>query len=289
MQLIAESHDPALRALYLARSEKLSAELLAFGASDDHVHLAVRMALTRSIAEVARAFKSESAVVLARRLEDPNLPRAERLRGVQHRSRQRDAAVRLHRTPARAPSHRRLARCMGAHRARRRVQRVERLRLPLATRELRFTGYFPGACSLRVFFQRGVAIGPADAEPAPRSEKAGRSSPGRAPIACFLPAVCRSRSSTLVASSTLVSRPCANRALPHSCASTLVCFHTRLPAVCSIGIGLDSLRRSPTSRRGQSREPKRAVSASASGSCFDTRAPPSLLLAERPGRAFHRR
>ncbi|MBL8682734.1 MAG: transposase [Myxococcales bacterium] len=72
MQLIAESHDPALRALYLARSEKLSAELLAFGASDDHVHLAFRMAPTRSIAEVVRAFKSESAVVLARRLGDPS-------------------------------------------------------------------------------------------------------------------------------------------------------------------------------------------------------------------------
>ncbi|MBL8679003.1 MAG: transposase [Myxococcales bacterium] len=157
VQLIAESHDPALRALYLARSEKLSAELLAFGASDDRVHLAVRMALTRSVAEVVRVFKSESAVVLARRLEDPNLPLEERLRGVQHRSRQRDAAVRLHRTPARAPSHRRLARCMGANRARRRLQRVERLHLPLATRELRFSGYFPGACSLRVFFQRGVS------------------------------------------------------------------------------------------------------------------------------------
>ena len=68
---IAESDDTVLRELYLARSEKLSAELLAFGASDDHVHLAVRMPLTRSIAEVVRAFKSESAVVLARRLQDP--------------------------------------------------------------------------------------------------------------------------------------------------------------------------------------------------------------------------
>ncbi|MBL8685614.1 MAG: transposase [Myxococcales bacterium] len=65
MQSIAESHGPVLRAQYLARSEKLSAELPAYGASDDHVHLAVRMALTRSIAEVVRAFKSESAVVLA--------------------------------------------------------------------------------------------------------------------------------------------------------------------------------------------------------------------------------
>ncbi|MBL8682714.1 MAG: transposase [Myxococcales bacterium] len=151
MQSIAESHDPALRALYLARSEKLSTELLAFGASDDHVHLAVRMALTRSIAEVVRVFKSESAVVLARRLGAPNLPLEERLRSIQHRSRKRDAAARLRRTPSRAPSHRILARRMGANRARRRVQR----------------------------------LGPADAEPAPRSAKAGRSSPGRAQIASF--------------------------------------------------------------------------------------------------------
>ncbi|MBL8677812.1 MAG: transposase [Myxococcales bacterium] len=226
MQSIAESHDPALRALYLARSEKLSAELLAFAASDDHVHLVVRMALTRSIAEVVRAFKSESAVVLARRLEGPNLPLAERLCGVQHRSQQHDAPVRLHRTPARAPSHRSLARCMGANRARRRVQRVERLRLTSATRELRFSRNFPGVCSLRVFFQRGVGIGPADAEPAPRSAKAGRSSPGRAPIACF-----------------------HTRVLPHPCSSTPALPAVRRSCASTPGLPWNSAAASTASHR----------------------------------------
>ncbi len=44
----------------------MSVELLAFGAFDDHVHLAIRLPLTRSVAEVVRAYKSESSVVLSR-------------------------------------------------------------------------------------------------------------------------------------------------------------------------------------------------------------------------------
>jgi putative transposase len=60
--------DRSLRDLYAARSAKLNLELLAFGAFDDHVHVVIRLPLTRSVADVVRAFKSESAVVLARSL-----------------------------------------------------------------------------------------------------------------------------------------------------------------------------------------------------------------------------
>ena len=64
--MIDESLDRPLRELFVSRSAKMGAELLEFGAFDDHVHLALRIPLSRSISDLVCAFKSESAVVLGR-------------------------------------------------------------------------------------------------------------------------------------------------------------------------------------------------------------------------------
>jgi hypothetical protein len=51
--------DAVLRELFGVRASNIAAELLALGASDDPVHVAIRLALTRSIADVVCSASEE--------------------------------------------------------------------------------------------------------------------------------------------------------------------------------------------------------------------------------------